>query len=1175
MHLRKLPLISVGLIVAFVLIFLHLRNGVKLNESSPSKDLVYSENNVSVFNVTEIVAEELLTIPHKETEVFQAFDNWMADYLSNNGGDELFINEGVEIAKVRRKAMLRLLQEDSVVALDRAIGFAEYASLPDEVKQWVEEPFTESAQVDVVAVCFDDTTEDEYLVNVSFSDNRRAQVAAGNYSRTGLSKRAVPIQGIRLDDWSAIHGDVFVKLEGEDRNWALGTLNIGNPDLGADYYSGESLSDNAIVTVAGGSMFLFNSDDSAALANEALRNLDDGPGFDVGSSVVLKELQMKLKESFTFAAMVDSQLTMAIASSTGSKTALFIRVEFADYTGVIDQNILESRIDFDVSNHLSDYSYGKTSMDADVSSSVYILGNRADYEGGGKDHSDLLSEAKTLYMAGNPNPNPLYDVVGVIFPELKVEYYAWAGLASVGGQDHWLNGTNSATVETILHEFGHNYGLSHSNYWVFDGTNTNSTNPVDSSGLSESYGDFWDTMGKGTAQFGHFSVGPKRSLNWLASNDVASLSASGDSGTYRIYRFDDKNAGVNVDAKLFGLEINKSATGDKYWLGFRRSYPSNANYYQGVNLMWEHSSGNTSANQSWLVDTTPESPSERQDAGISIGRTYSDTASNVFVTPVSIGGNAPDEYIDVVVNFGPYAGNQNPTGSINVPVTGDARVGIAMSASGNDGDGDSLAYSWDLGTGQVYPNSDSVMAVFPVGGSYDVSVTISDMKGGKVSYTSQIVVEDPVNNWNTRSSGTVGDLSSIGANGTSVVAGGFQTMLRSLDGQSWSTVTPGSFYVDIRDIIWTGSEYVGVGAAYSGYPYGTSVVYTSSDGTSWSQNLVNNVDRTLLLAVASNDDGSLIIAGGWSGALFLRNALGNWSSIDLGLPSTANIESIAYGDGMFVLGGYDQGTGDLVLFRTAEGIVYESLKDNSDLESFAGLDMMEYINGLFIGSGFYSRMAFSENGGVNWQTLQQGTQYDGVSVAYGNGVYYSIVEELSGSTFVGYENMVSSDGRLWSLVDGASSQVGTDITFFKDTFIIVGDSGKIVQTDEVISAASGFDTWISSFYSGADALASANPDGDWAPNLFELAMGSLPDDGASFPREPTFIINQSGNLLATLYDFLSSTGVDLSVEYSTDLETWIAVPGVVDVQSTVMYIQSIETFDDKASVFFRIRAVEM
>ena len=63
-----------------------------------------------------------------------------------------------------------------------------------------------------------------------------------------------------------------------------------------------------------------------------------------------------------------------------------------------------------------------------------------------------------------------YDVVGIQLPEMSfgsgpgIGSGGWAGLASVGGRNLWMQGYPDASTykTTLVHEMGHIYGLAHS-----------------------------------------------------------------------------------------------------------------------------------------------------------------------------------------------------------------------------------------------------------------------------------------------------------------------------------------------------------------------------------------------------------------------------------------------------------------------------------------------------------------------------------------------------------------------------------------------------------------------------------------------------------------------------------------------------------------------------------------
>lgn len=1251
-HIRN-SLTVVGFLVISAVIWIQLKREVGINQNADRPQI----ETVS-FSVENPLIEESV-----DTATFAGFSEWLSHYKAGKSSAG-FIQEGAKLAEMRRPAMLQLIRTDSAAALEASIGYADFASLPAEIQTLVEQPFTTTGDVVVTAICDHDDHTPEHHVDVYLEDSTRLRIEDEYAPRTGLSKLDVPLQGIRMDEWAALDARVFETVEGDDAEWALEHLLVGNPDPNLDFFSGEALPENSITAVAGGFYFQFVSYETLSQLETALREFDNLPGKNTGSAVVFSEKAQEIQgKGFPIEQIRESQIQISINDTTGEKTTIFIRVAFSDKPDApISKADLETQINTEVSGHLRNFSYNQTSMTATATETTYLMSKESgQYTFNGANGTvgtqGTIDEAISLYEGAGSPEGALsnFDIVGVIFPKLE-SWGSGAGLGTVGGANsrHWLNGTPS--TETILHEYGHNYGLNHSNYWVFDATNAASTNPVDASGANEEYGDLWDVMGDGDANRGHFHMAAKRYLSWLGSDQIDRIESDG-SYTKRIHRFDH----IDANAGLQGLEIKKSDT-ENYWVGFRRGFESNANYYRGAYILWERPPSGTDRNQGWIIDTTPGSDSERQDAGIGLGRTYSDPAAGVHVTAVAVGGTSPDEYLDVVVNVGSFAGNNAPTVSLSAPSTGDARTPIALSASGDDIDGDDLVYAWDLGNGDVYSSSSSIDARFTVGGTYSVTVTVSDMKGGTMTQSALITIDDPVNTWTTRSSNTGSNLLSLASNGSHVVAGGRGVILRSADGTTWEDVSPSDLgflgNMIIEGICWTGSEFIAAGAEFvSGV--GQYTLLSSPDGSNWTRELLEPVASSPgfpvgFKDVASNSDGSLVIAVGEDRGVYVRNDGNDWVKIDIGPGDDDTLGGVAYGNGVFVVGGRNNGAGqELLLFRTADGSNWENLKDNSDLMSWWGLDAIDFDNDFFLGSGFFSRTAFSENGGISWQSLQQGNTHQMHSFAFGNGVYYAIGKDLdNGSALV---NLVSNNGKIWKEVESSAAESGNAVRYFKNSFIIVGDGGSIRQSgldeaaDEVLAAPviipveqsfsasvnvtissatedaqirftldgseptvgstlyenalvitetttvkarvfkgeldpsptaaitftkilAGFDAWIEQYFQGDDADASKNPDGDWAKNLLEWAVGSLPNSGDSSPAPPELAFDQAGKAVITINRFEKSDDVTFTVEQSSNMKDWEPLSMTTSIDSETLLILVSDSAIDSYPFFVRIKA---
>jgi hypothetical protein len=223
-----------------------------------------------------------------------------------------------------------------------------------------------------------------------------------------------------------------------------------------------------------------------------------------------------------------------------------------------------------------------------------------------------------LLAAGAPDPSS-FDVVSLFLPPTNV---AFEGAAVVGGRQQWIN--NSVSSRLFVHEFGHNFGLYHANFWQTGGGSSTGW------GGSEEYGDPFDTMGKGEFPAGHFSHAAKAALGWIGATSMIDVRAS---ATHRLYRFDDRSA----TGPTLALRVDKCADG-VFWLGYRRNFPTTLG--TGVSVVWDHPEGHLN-----LVDTTPATPN--LDSAVLTGRSWRDDQGCVEIEALGSGGTAPNEWIDV------------------------------------------------------------------------------------------------------------------------------------------------------------------------------------------------------------------------------------------------------------------------------------------------------------------------------------------------------------------------------------------------------------------------------------------------------------------------------------------------------------------------------------------------
>ena len=194
------------------------------------------------------------------------------------------------------------------------------------------------------------------------------------------------------------------------------------------------------------------------------------------------------------------------------------------------------------------------------------------------------------------------------------------------------------------------------------------------------------------------------------------------------------------------------------WLAYRRTasnyYPSGEN---GLCVLL-----GDGATENFWIDMTPNTLNDFSDAFLMPGITFSDYSTDVHVTPVSKGGMAPMEYINVVVNIGTVN-----DGSANAPIldleisnlTPNIGEFVELTASVQNGKATDYAYAWYVNevhqTGEYALNMPNFFRNFNESGEYIVRVVVSDMKGGVASRTVVLKVGEYQNAKTSSITGTV------------------------------------------------------------------------------------------------------------------------------------------------------------------------------------------------------------------------------------------------------------------------------------------------------------------------------------------------------------------------------------------------------------------------------------
>ncbi len=551
------------------------------------------------------------------------------------------VAEGLQLAAARRPAMLQLMRDSPLHALEQSIRLHEWAVLPQEIQEIIEEPFSEVGDLEVLLdgppLSGREVPGQTYRVRMrgrtfdAFVYGRRKAMA---------SKYGIPLQGIMLDGRVALWESPVVLLQSE----SLAVARELFPDGSArdrSWLTGEPVGPEVHVALCGGKLYYFASEEEVQSLAHTLSTAEDL----LGPNTVRHAFAAAAGEVFDGNAFDHVAVEIASMWTETPKNVLAMRLDYTPRQGTpFTQTELEERL-LTSSNVIHDMSYGKTWLVSTVTPTVLILpGPKADYDAQTR---DVTVDARAAAQAAGYNVDA-YDIFLHSLPGPV------GGVSGVGGQNLWLSGQIPPSV--IVHELGHNYGLNHANFWL--GTTgagfLGFPNPDGSLVEHEEYGDVFDLMGPdqyvvpgGTPVWpnGHYSMSMKAHLNWIEETDVVSVTHSGQ---YRIYRFDHKDA-RSRPAHPLALKVHLGEHGE-LWVGFRRNFVRNSSLTTGAYIIWAPVG-------QWhrLLDTTPLSQPnqalsmDKEDAALAKGKSYTDPSGTVRITNLGWGGEAPFEYLDLDV----------------------------------------------------------------------------------------------------------------------------------------------------------------------------------------------------------------------------------------------------------------------------------------------------------------------------------------------------------------------------------------------------------------------------------------------------------------------------------------------------------------------------------------------
>ncbi len=658
-------------------------------------------------------------LPAVADSLVARFQTWTQQYLAAPSAERANLEtEGVRLAEQRRSVFKTMIISDPRAALENAVPMVVRQQLPAAVLARIEERVNGRGALRVYQGVGADNRSAAPTVRV-------AEMASGKtyearvYGRRGedvLSRANASLHGVALDQEFAVSEDPFRTLEiGEIPDSAKPAVAVcpvsGKSSLPAEHHTEAITEATPAIEAFGEVVYLCD-----------------------GSHVTVYREQLIYAEGATGGPTAFTGILPAAPTpSIGNVRVLVIPMTFADQN---DQPSSESKLYElmrDVGDHYAKASYGKLTLLSTVTPPIRLPHNEAWYiqkdtsnggtiDGLGLEHSHARAEARKLGFDDGE-----FDCIVV---RLRGGPRTAGGYG--GGSSVWIYGDG---VDVTAHEIGHAFGLAHANFWDTAGTS------AIGAGANGEYGGHWDVMGGIGLPNGHYNAQGKNQIRWLPNDFVSEVTAS---GVYRIFAQDQA---ILDPAKRFALKIRKDGA-RTYWGELRGLYTGHATRTWadfGLILGWKFPGAGGSNWQ--LIDTTPGSAFGKDDSPVSLGRTFSDTEAGIHLTTIAVTSATAGEpkSVDVVVNIGAFPANQAPVLALAVSAAVvPLNVPVTFTATASDGDGDALAYSWqhfgDANYRTISPNAAVIARTFTTAGTYVVSCTVSDMKGGTVTRSQLVTV---------------------------------------------------------------------------------------------------------------------------------------------------------------------------------------------------------------------------------------------------------------------------------------------------------------------------------------------------------------------------------------------------------------------------------------------------
>ncbi len=648
--------------------------------------------------LTMTVAEAMQAPRQPDLAKVTAFNDWAARWMAADpAGREAMRAEGLKLAAERRPEMKVLIATHPRMALDQAVPRVILQDLPAEIAAQLEKPVSATGDLNVYRGRPEGDLAPGTELTLRYFEtpdgsSYKARVSAELESLN--SRQGVALRGIAIDREMAVASNPVRSLERGERIPRGAKVEAFCPV--SKTTTPEPAPEEPVT----------DETPTVEIGERIIRLCD-------GSHVrVLEEegSQFLMATGNPGAGFFYDTHPGTSSRAIGNFRCLYIRITYPDQLKAPNTEDRAHSDMRDVSRFFLENSFGRMTTTSTVTpvitlpySQAWYIAKDSEVDGLGLVHSHARAEARKLGY----DPTQFNCTIVRVNGGPRLSGISWGG-----GDRVWVTWNG---MDVLNHEAGHSLGRNHANFWQ---TSDGSAIGV---GSNQEYGNGFDVMGGGGGFAAHYNSKSKRDLGWLDDAYVHRPSASpAASGVYRIHAYDQPQIETG---KRYALRVEKDAQ-RRFYLEYHPAY--NTALANSVLMIID----GLGSNCGHLIDTTPGSAGGKGDAGITVGRTFSDFESDIHFTVLSKNATTPPS-MDVAYQRGPFPGNQPPTLSLAASATTIATGGsITFTATAADPDNDTLAYHWDFNDGVVSTNTPVFTRSFTTADQMTVLCTVSDMKGG-------------------------------------------------------------------------------------------------------------------------------------------------------------------------------------------------------------------------------------------------------------------------------------------------------------------------------------------------------------------------------------------------------------------------------------------------------------